>query len=318
MEESEGYKSCHSIDSLDATKCAEDCKEFEKQEFAKNCTENGGLFKCCIRRDKMFCHECRFCCTLPMCTFSPGTNANTDFDMERKIALKDQETKIRADSLFFSDEHIYKKPDYHCLKPDSHEDPKKWHKYEAEGFRRAFNKEMLNRTKTFEYDKYLNNFEDPEVFAAFTKSEKSANKLWKKSYNQLYTKMMPGIKSTSYNLSSDGTWWNRTDCIKKCIKMENSKFAKKCEADGGYFKCCVRGWYLSPYEDARNQLIDDGLINDKKSHICDHTASKDRCLFCSTNGMCTKRNYVDRKISNVFYPGKKKRCKCKYMCSISN
>ena len=75
MVELEGYKTCHPIDSVDATKCAEDCKEMGKQEFGKNCTNNGGLFKCCIRRDKMFCHECRFCCTLPMCTYAPGTRA---------------------------------------------------------------------------------------------------------------------------------------------------------------------------------------------------------------------------------------------------
>ena len=85
MVEIEGYKSCHHMDSLDATMCAEDCKKFETEEFGKNCTKNGGLFKCCIRRDKKFCHECRFCCTLPMCTYKPGNKKDTHFDMDHRI-----------------------------------------------------------------------------------------------------------------------------------------------------------------------------------------------------------------------------------------
>ena len=44
-----GYKTCHHIDSLDSTICANDCNNFEQDEFAKNCTKNEGLFKCCIR-----------------------------------------------------------------------------------------------------------------------------------------------------------------------------------------------------------------------------------------------------------------------------
>ena len=67
-----GYKTCHHLKSLDASKCANDCKKFEKGKFARNCKSTGGLFKCCIRRDKWKCHECRYCCTLPMCTKSPG------------------------------------------------------------------------------------------------------------------------------------------------------------------------------------------------------------------------------------------------------
>ena len=43
------YDTCHPIKEYDASKCARDCKKLEKSEFAKNCTQNGGLFKCCIR-----------------------------------------------------------------------------------------------------------------------------------------------------------------------------------------------------------------------------------------------------------------------------
>ena len=40
---------CHHTGNYDATKCYEDCKTAETGEFAKNCTAEGGLFKCCIR-----------------------------------------------------------------------------------------------------------------------------------------------------------------------------------------------------------------------------------------------------------------------------
>ena len=43
------YDTCHAIDEYDASKCDEDCTELGKSEFAKNCTDNAGLYKCCIR-----------------------------------------------------------------------------------------------------------------------------------------------------------------------------------------------------------------------------------------------------------------------------
>ena len=126
-----GYSTCHHLGtSLDASVCADDCKELEKGEFAQKCTEDGGLFKCCIRRDKEKCHECRFCCTLPMCTYPPGHEDNTWFDGLDNIELKSQDNIFKADDIFFSIEHIYEGYDYHCLKPDSHKDPTKWRYYE--------------------------------------------------------------------------------------------------------------------------------------------------------------------------------------------
>ena len=86
-----GYKRCHVLNSsLDATVCAKDCNLLRKQDFAKRCKERGGLFKCCIRRDAAYCHECRyligikrendlehhlqrFCCTLSLCTYPAPT-----------------------------------------------------------------------------------------------------------------------------------------------------------------------------------------------------------------------------------------------------
>ena len=44
-----GYDSCFQIKGYDASRCHENCKQQEKTVFAKNCTDNGGLYKCCIR-----------------------------------------------------------------------------------------------------------------------------------------------------------------------------------------------------------------------------------------------------------------------------
>ena len=82
-----GQDTCHRTHGYDAEKCHMDCKEREKSDFAKDCKTKGGLFKCCIRlccyfltlsktrcfrRDKEYCHECRYCCTLSVCTIAEG------------------------------------------------------------------------------------------------------------------------------------------------------------------------------------------------------------------------------------------------------
>ena len=120
--------------------------------------------------------------------------------------------------------------------------------------------------------------------------------------------MIPGFYSTSY-VPSNKDWTNMTKCVKKCIKMENSRFARKCNKDGGYFKCCVSNKWLGTYEETRNLLIKDGKIKDEPTHICNKTATKDPCYFCSVNGMCTNDNPLNNTITNSFYPGMKKRSK---------
>ena len=40
--------------------CLKDCQKLGRQQFARDCRGGGGFFKCCIRRDAAFCHECRF------------------------------------------------------------------------------------------------------------------------------------------------------------------------------------------------------------------------------------------------------------------
>ena len=44
-----GYDACYPIKGYDASVCEKDCKRREKSPFAKNCTANDGMFKCCIR-----------------------------------------------------------------------------------------------------------------------------------------------------------------------------------------------------------------------------------------------------------------------------
>ena len=53
-----GYKTCHPLDSLDASKCTKDCEGLAKEPFAKYCTASGGLFKCCVRRQRGWVHKC--------------------------------------------------------------------------------------------------------------------------------------------------------------------------------------------------------------------------------------------------------------------
>ena len=87
--------------------------------------------------------------------------------------------------------------------------------------------------------------------------------------------------------------------------MENSKFVKRCKKDGGYFKCCSRPWLLNPFEEARNKLIQDGLIKAKKSYICNQSMRKiNPCLYCSLDGICTKSNPMTGEVVQLFYPQK--------------
>ena len=125
--------------------------------------------------------------------------------------------------------------------------------------------------------------------------------------------MIPSQETSLY-----GGRYDMTGCVKKCIKIEKSRFAKKCKKDGGYFKCCVKKWHLHTFEETRNQLIKDKLINDTVTDVCDKTSRKDRCLFCSSNGMCTKRNKQDGTVTNVFYQGRKKRSKSMYTSNTNH
>ena len=292
-----GYSSCYDLgDSLDATKCANDCRELEKSDFARNCKRENGLFKCCIRRDKQYCHECRFCCTLPMCTKAPGGLNQTTFLKMPLVKLKTQRNKQSAIDIFLSEETLYKKQDYFCLKPDDKRSASLWERYDPDQFRTAYNQKMLDQAKTHKYNRFLYNFEDPRVLKSFTAPRKSS-KRWKSTYGFQYSYFIPN----PYETIPGRKMHDVTTCILKCLKMEQSQFARKCHARGGYFKCCINFFELDQFEDARNQLIRDKLIKDKTRHYCKNLkGNTSPCHYCTLDGFCTVSNKA-RGISNVFY-----------------
>ena len=297
---SSGYKTCHPLKSLDTSKCAKDCEKLAEEKFAQNCTSNGGLFKCCIRRQTVECHECRYCCTLPMCTQPPGDISSTVFDGLPDLELDNQKNKFRANDIFFSTEMLYKN-DYRCLKPDSHKNPKKWQTYEIEAYRKAFSPEMLESVQTFAYNNYAYNFADPKVVRAFTKNDKNARKYWRKAHGIYYATTIPGVKGTK------GYDWfmNLTACTTKCIEMESSKFAKSCHKKGGYFKCCVADSLIGRFVEIRPMLIEAGLIKAKPENPCREDGLKNPCHFCLVDGICTLKDPFTGQLSNMFYPDTK-------------
>ena len=163
-----------------------------------------------------------------------------------------------------------------------------------EKYREAYNEDMLKNVHTFKYDNMLYNFVDPKVFEAFTQNKKDGRKNWKKSYGYHYVKHIPA--------KFVGNTWqiDYYACTGKCLIMENSKFARRCKKDGGYFKCCMKGMLLHTFEESRNRLIGDGLIKGNKSSFCKQDINQ--CLPCLMDGICTKRNPMTGETVQLFYP----------------
>ena len=151
-----GYDTCRRTKEYDAKRCYKDCQvkdatyfvsfqiyfkfgqKLEKSKFAKSCTAKGGLYKCCIRRDKEFCHECRFCCTLSVCTTKDGS-----YFMDSSVPNRTDGQVITAKIGFQTDMKMYKAPDYRCLKPKPSVHSSKWPHYDMIGFRAAKTKQEL-------------------------------------------------------------------------------------------------------------------------------------------------------------------------------
>ena len=128
-----GYDTCRRTKKYEAKKCYRDCKKLEKSLFAKNCTANGGLYKCCIRRDKEFCHECRFCCTLSVCTTKDGS-----YFLDSAVLNKNNNKQVvNAKIGFQTDMRMYKAADFRCLKPSASVPSSKWPHYDMVGYRAA-------------------------------------------------------------------------------------------------------------------------------------------------------------------------------------
>ncbi|XP_023345922.1 uncharacterized protein LOC111714920 [Eurytemora carolleeae] len=227
-EKKKGYASCHSLNSsLDASICQQDCTKYEESDFAKKCKNDEGYFKCCVRRDKANCHECRFCCTLLMCTLRIGGNetytAFSAYEMHANTTLQDSkdENENKAKEDFYLPSHMYKQPDYRCLNPDSNEDPTKWGAYNPNQFAIALSKKEQEKVTTYPFNNRFLNFEDPEVLKYMTGKNKTQK--WREVFG--------------YDFASKQG--DSGDVLKNCIKAESSKFAKKCKKRGGLFKCCV-------------------------------------------------------------------------------
>ena len=263
-----GYDTCRQTKEYDAKKCQRNCKKLAKSKFAKDCEKNDGLFKCCIRflcmqfcnsvlhikpgkwkrcknyllnsffrRDKVFCHECRFCCTLSVCTYKNGT---TTFKPLKAAASKqsgkdtvhvERRQQITAASAFqMPFMKLFKAPDYRCLKPIRGKASIKWPHYNMSSYQNAKTKDELKKVEVIPFDKYFFNLEDPEVFKEMTDSKKG-QELWKKTYGFDFVAFMWGYQGGG----------NMTACRKHCLEAEYGEFAKKCKEEGGFFKCCMLG-----------------------------------------------------------------------------
>ena len=137
----------------------------------------------------MFCNECRFCCTLGVCTTPTGLNLFTStFNSTTRVAKLRGESNVSktlktdATSGFLTNKKMWKSEDFRCLKPKS-TDPNNWPHYEMEGFRKAANKKELEAVKEIKFDKYFFNLEDPYIFNEMVngKKEKRRN-IWTKTY----------------------------------------------------------------------------------------------------------------------------------------
>ena len=64
---------------------------------------------------------------------------------------------------------------------------------------------------------------------------------------------------------------------------------------------------LMIFETSRNKLIEVGLIKDKPTSWCKKmTGMKNRCMICTADAMCTKRDAKTGKIRNTFIKRYKK------------
>ena len=89
--------------------------------------------------------------------------------------------------------------------------------------------------------------------------------------------------------------------------QEQTKFAKKCRKEGGFFKCCVWALHLAIFESSRNRLIEEGLIKDKPTHLCKPgLGRKDPCVTCNVDGMCTKMDLQTGQTKHTFIKAYKK------------
>ena len=88
------------------------------------------------------------------------------------------------------------------------------------GYRKAFNKKQLKKVDQFKYDNNFYNWADPKVLKYFTKSTKSLEKAWKKTYGFPYNTAQPWDGNTTVQ-------GNITKCFKKCARYVSSYSSSK-------------------------------------------------------------------------------------------
>ena len=121
------------------------------------------------RRDKVFCHECRFCCTLSVCTNEDGTYFKDSEDKplngsKNKVHTICLQTyvniycicffkAVNAATGYLTDMRMYKNPDYRCLKPKPGLPSSQWPHYDMEQHRAAKSVEELQKVDEIPFDK---------------------------------------------------------------------------------------------------------------------------------------------------------------------
>ena len=184
-----------------------------------------------FRRDAEFCHECRFCCTLSVCTDASG-NSKFPYSKNSLDEVKSEGSttdKKGAGAGFLYDQPMYKNSDFRCLKPKKGITSDKWPHYEMKGLRSAKSKEELSKVKEIPFDKFFFNFEDPTVFNAITDGTEKGLEIWKKTYGYDWADYVPGKGRETHHFK----------CNEHCLKAEFGTFAEKCRKEGGLFKCCT-------------------------------------------------------------------------------
>jgi len=273
-----GYKTCYPIRGYDASRCAKDCENLKDTPLAEECRNRNGMLKCCIRRDKVNCDECRFCCTLPFCTYVTSNRVFLQLgeqDLNRE-GFKDEKSTLRGIDFIFSRNVFFRGTDNRCLKPESKKDPEKWKHYWPDDFAYAVTEKQLKEARTTKFDKNFFNYEDPKVFKMMT------GKKYHKHFTETYGFDFVSKVGRRYkdNVRSD------VECARRCILAEKSNFAKKCRKDGGIFKCCINTIDLSPFEWIRNQLKKSKHIG-SSSNICGSKGTSGNCIFCTATFFCT-------------------------------
>ena len=83
----------------------------------------------------MYCHECRFCCTLSVCTTKKGSGFRFSNKSLNDAQERGSESEPTAAFGFLTDMRMYKNYDFRCLKPNPKIPSSKWGHYEMHGYR---------------------------------------------------------------------------------------------------------------------------------------------------------------------------------------